>query len=409
MSGESIAFVHASDFHLEQPPYGLTEVPDHLRQALVDAPLQAAARVFETAILEDVDFVLLSGDVLDPQTAGPRALAFLLDQFELLREQRITVYWAAGRVDAAERWPDELAWPDNVQIFPRGQLKQFLFRRNDHPVATIIGISSGDDDSVDAGDFRIEPTDRFTIAMAYGRAEPSSLAGHKQIDYWALGGLHQTKTLFQSPQTACYPGSPQGRSLQEPGPHGCVLGRVERGRTAQTKFVPTDGLRWCRESIALPESTHRNDLQRHLRGRMQRIAAEATGCSLVVAWEIETDGSRASQLRRGLDRELIDWLRTEFGRAQPVVWTSEMTVKSTAELPAESYEEDTILGDFLRAVREHQRNERMPLDFAAYLPDRGKNRALAAVFEAGEDVSRQNLLDEAAALGADLLRGEEVF
>jgi len=102
-------------------------------------------------------------------------------------------------------------------------------------------------------------------------------------------------------------------------------------------------------------------------------------------------------------------LRTEFGRAQPVVWTTEMTVKSTAELPAESYEEDTILGDFLRAVREHQRNERMPLDFAGYLPDRGKNRALAALFDTGQGASRQVLLEEAAALGADLLRGEEVL
>jgi DNA repair protein SbcD/Mre11 len=99
MSGESVAFIHASDFHLEQPPYGLTEIPDHLRQILADAPLQAAARVFETAILEGVDFRLLSGDVVDPQTAGARSLAFLLEQFELLREQRIAVYWIGGQID----------------------------------------------------------------------------------------------------------------------------------------------------------------------------------------------------------------------------------------------------------------------------------------------------------------------
>jgi DNA repair protein SbcD/Mre11 len=293
-----------------------------------------------------------------------------------------------------------------VQIFPRGQLKALPFRRNDHPVATILGRSSAGDDVVDAGEFRIEPTDRFTAAVAYGQAEASSLAGHKQIDYWALGGRHQAKTLFASPQTACYPGTPQGRAMQEDGPHGCLLCRVERGRTAQTKFVPTDSLRWRTESLPLPESTHRNDLQRHLRGRMQRIVSEAAGCCVLLAWCIETEGSLASQLRNGLDRELVDWLRTEFGRAQPAVWTTELRVQSSATLPAESYEEDTILGDFLRAVRDHQQNDRLPLELNGYLPDQGRNRTLSAVLESADDASRQQLLDEAAALGADLLRGE---
>ena len=87
MSGEFCRFLHTSDFHLEMPLYGFAEIPAHLRDQLIDSPLQAAARVFETAILEDVDFVVLAGDIIDPSTAGPYAIAFLLEQFELLREQ----------------------------------------------------------------------------------------------------------------------------------------------------------------------------------------------------------------------------------------------------------------------------------------------------------------------------------
>lgn len=409
MSGGSIAFVHASDFHLEQPPSGLLEVPDHLRQLLIDAPFHAAARVVETAILEDVDFVLLAGDLLDPQTAGPRALAFLLDQFELLREQRISVYWSAGRLDGVERWPEALSLPDNVHVFARAQTQSLTVRRNDQPLATIVGRSWSGDDDLDAGDFRGEATERFTVAVAHGRAEASSLAAVKHIDYWALGGQHETQTLFQAPQTACYPGSPQGRCTQEDGTHGCLLARVERGRTAQVKFIATDSLRWRNETIELPESTHRNDLQRHLRGRMQRIASEAAGCSVLLTWCIETGGELASQLRSGLDRELIDWLRTEFGRAQPPIWTTELTVASPAGVPPESYDEDTILGDFLRAVRERQQDPRLPLDWNGFLPEAGRNRALAEVLEAPSGAARQQVLDEAAALGADLLRGEEVL
>ncbi len=51
MSGELVRFIHASDFHLEQPLYGLMTLPDSQRDAILEAPYTAAARVFDSAIL----------------------------------------------------------------------------------------------------------------------------------------------------------------------------------------------------------------------------------------------------------------------------------------------------------------------------------------------------------------------
>ena len=56
MPGEPFRFLHASDLHLEQPLAGLDEIPDHLRDRLVDAPLAAARSVFDAAVAEAVDF-----------------------------------------------------------------------------------------------------------------------------------------------------------------------------------------------------------------------------------------------------------------------------------------------------------------------------------------------------------------
>ena len=67
----TLRLVHASDLHLEQPLYGLAEIPDHLRDLLIHAPYHAAEQVFETALAEDADAVLLAGDVLDVDRAGP--------------------------------------------------------------------------------------------------------------------------------------------------------------------------------------------------------------------------------------------------------------------------------------------------------------------------------------------------
>ncbi len=408
MSEESFRFLHASDLHLEQPPYGLTEIPDHLGETLADAPLEAATRVFETAMMENVEFVVLSGDIINPRTGGPRAISFLLEQFELLREQNIHVYWCGGREDSPDRWPDDLPLPKTVHLFPKGQIEQLTHSHNGSPMATVIGTSSSENGAVHAGEFRIEPTNRFTVAVAYGQADASSLAGHKQIDYWALGGRHQQKTLFQSPQTAHYAGSPQGRCPEETGVHGCTLVQVDPGRKVRTKSIPTDVVRWCTESVSLDANAQRNDLQRELRSRMQKIVSEASGANVMVMWRVQAGGPLAGMLRSGgLDRELLEWLRTEFGRARPAVWAVSLDVESGATLPDELYEEDTILGDFLRAVREHEQDQTLALDFARFLPDMGKNRGLASAMEPVESGSRAALLHEAAVLGADLLSGEE--
>ncbi len=55
MSGQSFRFLHASDFHLEEPLGGLAEVPPHLGELFLDAPFTAAERVLDVAVRERVD------------------------------------------------------------------------------------------------------------------------------------------------------------------------------------------------------------------------------------------------------------------------------------------------------------------------------------------------------------------
>ena len=58
----------------------------------MSSPGPSAAGVFETALAEKVDFVVLSGDLLHSRHAGPRGPLFLIEQFERLAERNIAVY-----------------------------------------------------------------------------------------------------------------------------------------------------------------------------------------------------------------------------------------------------------------------------------------------------------------------------
>ena len=73
MAQTPLRFVHAGDLHLVRPLSGVAEVPAHLREAFLEAPYLAAQQIFETALTEGADAVLLAGDVVHLDRAGPRA------------------------------------------------------------------------------------------------------------------------------------------------------------------------------------------------------------------------------------------------------------------------------------------------------------------------------------------------
>ena len=99
MSGESFRFIHASDFHLETPLGDLDQLPPNLRDAMATAPRDAATAVLEAALATNIDFLVLSGDLLHPVAAGPHGMSLLLDYFEKLHAAKKPVYWAAGIAD----------------------------------------------------------------------------------------------------------------------------------------------------------------------------------------------------------------------------------------------------------------------------------------------------------------------
>ena len=117
MSDQPFRFLHSADFRLDQPLYGLTEIPDHLHSALIDGAYRSAERVFDTAISEKVAFVCLTGNLLNLALPTARSISFLRDQFERLGERGIAVYWSGSHQDTAHHWPALITLPDSIHRF----------------------------------------------------------------------------------------------------------------------------------------------------------------------------------------------------------------------------------------------------------------------------------------------------
>src|SRR4051812_2898032 len=399
---QPIRLVHASDFHLEMPVYGLAEVPDHLRELLIEAPYHAAEQVFETALSEDVDAVLLAGDILNVDRAGPPAIVLLLDQFARLAERKIPIYWAGGAVDTPDSWPRSVTLPSNVHVFPIGHVESLDLTRAGTTVARIQGTSCPEGGTVDARGFHRDAHGLFTIGVAYGTNDS---AGHEgdRVHYMALGGRHLQQTVDQQPGIAHFCGSPQGRGPSETGPHGCTVVTVDETARAKTKFVATDTIRWIEQSLEVTATTKQEQLHDRLVERLEKLQAQHPGVDLFIRWNIRGTGPLVNRLRpNSLADELLTDLRRRFGQRSPVAWSASITCESALSVPAEWYDQETCLGDFLRVVREFELHE-TPFDLRPFLPPNVRDEFLEAIAMLDTDEANKELVCRASKLGVDLL------
>jgi DNA repair exonuclease SbcCD nuclease subunit len=400
---QPLRLVHASDLHLERPIYGLADVPDHLRDLLVEAPYQAAEQVFETALAEDADGVLLAGDVLDVDRAGPPGIVLLLDQFARLSDRGIPVYWAGGRVDGPDNWPRSVSLPPNVHVFPIGRVESLDLVRAGQTIARVQGISCREDGEVETRGFHRDAHGLFTVGIAHGTSDS---AGHEgdRVHYMALGGRHLQQTVDHEPGIAHYCGTPQGRGPTETGPHGCTVVTVDDSGRPKTKFVATDAVRWLEQSIEVTASTRSEQLHDRMVERMEKLIAQHPGIDLFLRWTIRGTGPLVNRLRPGgLADELLVDLRRQFGERSPAAWSASIHCDSPLSVPAEWYDQETCLGDFLREVREFELHEDFALDLRHFVPEDIRDDPLAAIANVESSGARGALLCRAAKLGVDLL------
>jgi hypothetical protein len=406
MTQRPFRFLHSGGFRLHQPAGGIAEVPQHLRDAMMDAPYLAAAKVFDAALVEEVAFVVLCGDLLQAEWSGPRGPLFLLEQFERLAAREIPVYWAGGALDPPDAWPAAVPLPGNVHRFSVGRTSAFVIERDGAPLARVLGASRDGDRPLRPGDFDPDPTGLPTIAVGCGAADTAALQA-RGIAYWALGGQGERTTLLSAPCVVHDAGSPQGRWPAETGVHGCTLVQCE-AQQMRTSLVPTDVLRWHDERIALDGTATREGLEAALRSRVQALTQAAPQHDLLIHWTIAGDGGLVHRLHReGLAAELLAWLRDEFGRGRPAAWSVDCEIERTAMFPAAWYEQENLRGDYLRLVRQRELNPGEPLGLEAYLAEADRAGPLAAVAAPPHPAARQRILREAAMLGVELLSGEE--
>ena len=141
---------------------------------------------------------------------------------------------------------------------------------------------------------------------------------------------------------------------------------------------------------------------------MRLLREAAPNMNLLVSWTIAGDGKLVQDLHRGrFAAELLEGLRAEFGFGTPAAWSVSLETEVADAIPREWYEQETIRGDFLRAINHLRMNPAESLGIDDYLPESYRAGTLAKVAMIEEKGLRQQVLSNAAILGIELLGGEE--
>lgn len=246
-------FIHAADIHLDSPCLGLEQYEGAPVQALRAATRAAISNLIDLAVTEEVEFVLIAGDLYDGDWRDYNTGLFMTAQMARLQKAGIRVFIVAGNHDAASRITRHLSFPDNVYVFPVKKPKSIVLPE----LRAVIhgqGFESRTETEDLAAGFPAPQFGSFNIGLLHtsldGRAGHATYAPttlevlvSKGYDYWALGHVHKREVISEMPWIV-FPGNLQGRHARETGPKGATLVRVENNMVVDATHHDLDDVRW---------------------------------------------------------------------------------------------------------------------------------------------------------------------
>ncbi|MFF2886848.1 exonuclease SbcCD subunit D [Paenibacillus sp. NPDC057967] len=370
----SFRFIHAADLHLDSPFKGLSKAPEAVRKGLAESTFAALRKLTDLAIAEEVDFIVIAGDLFDEADRSLRAQLSLLQEWKRLAAEGIAVYAIHGNHDHLGGKRAQMELPPNVHIFGAARPSEIpAYRRTGELAAYVYGMSYGERAETRnlAAAYRTAPEAPYHIALLHGNVgsnashdpyAPCTLEGliGSGFDYWALGHIHKRELLHEYPHIA-YAGNLQGRNPKETGAKGCYVVDVSEARKVDMRFMPLDQVRWLEEEVSIEDIVTEQELLRVLERRVAQYEEKEEGGSLMLRLRLTGSGelhrtvSQPASLAAWLEQLQESWPKLSDGR-----WIYVYGLSSSTSTPIDwqvLQHEDSFAGELLRLSTRLRQNE----------------------------------------------------
>jgi DNA repair exonuclease SbcCD nuclease subunit len=220
-------FVHTADIHLDSPLRSLSLRNAELADLVGDATRRALVRIVDLCLEEQVDALIVAGDLYDGDQTSMKTARFLATQMQRLHEAGIGVFKIRGNHDALSRITQELVLPPSVKVF--GGRAEAVELTSGGIDVTIHGLSFSKPQAPESLLPKYRPPTPGAVNIGIMHTSLAGASGHDLyapcsladlhgagFAYWALGHIHQ-RTHHAGERTVIMPGMPQGRDINEAG------------------------------------------------------------------------------------------------------------------------------------------------------------------------------------------------
>ncbi len=386
----TVTFIHAADLHLGAPFKGLRSIAPAWADVLLQAIPEAFRSVIEIAIKEQVDFVVLAGDIFDNSHPSYADFSLFLSGLKQLQESGIPVYFVTGNHDPYISWDNSFAvLPENVHLLGVTKPEFACYKKDGKPLALIGGrgyytqsfprtedISEGISRETAASELGVSAPfmigilhTGLDIDLTRSPVNPKTLL-KRDVDYWACGHVHQPK-MFPSkddPRIG-YSGCPQGRDMKEEGEHGVFKVTLSSNASTQIEFIPTAKVAWQHLKLDVSDAVTITDIQEKI------IAAEfgqnaKTRCQRMI-FRITLMGRSA--LHGELTTQVLEDMRAILNDGYPFFYIDALLDKTKPSLKLQTLRKEglfpSVYLDVMDSYRDHKDKVVLDLEKQFYQRD----------------------------------------
>ena len=359
----SYSFVHAADLHLDSPFKGLKRVSPGIAEVLRKSTFDAFDAVIDLCISEQVDALLVAGDVFDSADRSLGAQLKFVDGLKRLAPLGIRSFVCHGNHDPLDAWHSQVSFPDNCCRFGPAVTSSDL--RPDDPASPIVyGYS------YPTKEVRENIVPKFEQIVQPGRvaigllhANVGADTGHESyapctiddlgkvgIRYWALGHVHTRQELKLPEGLAVYPGNTQGRHANETGARGVYLVTIEENGSIERSFRAVDLVRWEHIEVDISDYEDMDAFEREIDHQIDLALERSDGRHLVYRVHFSGRGPLHGLVNhQEYAEELSSRLNEDWSDRNPFAYCARVTVTTRQDIDRDDLiKREDFVGDLLR-------------------------------------------------------------